>query len=423
MGTIGEHCGDTESRILIIGGGIGGAYTALNLLREGVPANRITIVADEWPTYTRHRLAEVLGSSAPLESIYLGVSEILEEAGVRVIKGRVTSVDTIDHVVNIDTGNGTVKEAYDNLVIASGGKPFKPPIPGSSLKGVYSFHGLGDLKALRTLPRHSKVVVIGAGLVGLTAAMALNRLGHRVAVVEIMQHVLPQLIDYPLVKPIEEYLSRNGVKLFLGVAAKKILGEHRIRGVLLGNGVFMSADAVVVATGVRPNTEFLRDAGLETLKGALVVDEWGRTTVKDVYAVGDCALSRDYVTGKQIYRPLGFVAAHYARLAAKAITGRDDGEQSVRGVIPTIYERIGLLHVTRIGLSMVEANKLGLSTEIKMLKEGVDSTWEAVVIDSDGRVVGWEHIALDPPRRSKAWCFYTAIRDGEDVSACLNNIA
>ena len=375
---------DTSGRVVIVGGGIGGLYTAMNLIKEGFPPERITLIAKEWPAYSRHRLAEFLSSRAPFGKIILGPSKRLPGMGIKILTGTAVSLDPKKKTVGVRTNGRTLELEYGSLVLATGGRPFLPPIPGAGLRGVVTFHGSNDIEFLRSLPQGSKTVVIGAGLVGLTAAAALKRLGHDVTVVEARERVLPNLLEEPLAGFVEERLREKGIEILTSSLVEEVEGDGRVERVRLKDGEEFEARAVVMATGVRPNSGLLRDDGRP-----IEVDETGRTRLPGVYALGDCAMSRDFVTGKFVYRPLGFVAGHYARLVARAITGKP---AATRGVIPTVYEAIGPAEVYAVGLSSTESEKLGVLGDVEV-NEG--ENWrEARVFDGEGRLIGWERVQL-----------------------------
>ncbi|ASJ02394.1 hypothetical protein A3L09_03565 [Thermococcus profundus] len=386
---------------VIIGGGVGGIYTAMNLIKEGVEPGEITLIAREWPPYTRHRLAEFLALSAPFDSIALRLAGRLQTMGVNVLEGaEALSLNPKERRVTVRLNGRTLEVSFTNLVIATGGRPAVPPIPGVNLKGVISFHGVEDVEFLESLPAQEDVVVIGAGLVGLTAAVAMRRRGQGVTVVEARERVLPGLIEPGLSEFVEEYLRREGLEVLTSTLVKRIEGRERVKAVELSDGGTLNAGAVVLATGVRPNSALLRDDGR-----TIEVDGRGETAIPGVYALGDCALSRDFVTGKFTYRPLGFVAAHYARVVARAITGKPvEG----RGVIPTIYEKIGRLDVYKIGLGKGEAEGLGLSTEVEVY--GGKKWAEANLFDLEGRLVGWQRVQVGHFHSTGSANAYLAIR-------------
>ncbi len=370
-------------RTVIIGGGIGGVYTAMNLIREGFPAEGITIIAGEWPAYSRHRLAEFLSSNAPFGRITLGLSERLQTMGVEILAGaEAVSLDPEKKTVGVRTDGRISEIEYGNLVIATGGRPFVPPIPGTELRGAVTFHGSNDIEFLRSLPKGSKTVVIGAGLVGLSAAVTLRKLGHGVTVVEVRERILPNLVEAPLAKFVEESLREMGIEVLISSLVEEVKGDGRVEGVRLKGGEEFEVKAVVMATGVRPNSGLLREDGRP-----IEIDEAGKTRFPGIYALGDCAMSRDFITGEFVYRPLGFVAAHYARLVTRAIAGKPVADS---GVIPTVYESIGPVEVYGIGLSGSEAERLSVLGRIEI--KGGENWREAQVFGPDGSLIGWERV-------------------------------
>ncbi|NJE75419.1 NAD(P)/FAD-dependent oxidoreductase [Thermococcus sp. ES12] len=373
-----------EEKITIIGGGIGGLYTAFNLVENGVEVSRITIVAKEWPPYTRHRLAEMLSQGLSQDDAMPGAVNSLQEAGIEVVRGEAVELRTEEKLVGVRTEKGNLRIGYGLLVMATGGRPFVPPIRGIEKKGVIGFHGLRDVEFLATLPPERKIAVIGAGLVGLTAAMALVERGHTVTVVEAKKRVLPNILARRPSELLEEHLEKEGIHVLTGSIVKEVLGNGKVNGIELADGRELEIDAVVLAAGVRPNSSLLRDDGKP-----IWIDRAGRTAIPDVYALGDCAMSWDFITGRAVYRPLGFVAGHYARLIAADIAGRTAQDS---GIIPAVYERIGKAEVYSIGLTPWEAERFGFRSNIE-ISEGQGWT-EAILTDEKDRILGWQRVQI-----------------------------
>ncbi len=396
-------------KTVIIGGGIGGLYTAYYLVKYGYEPGNIVLVAAEWPPYSKHRLAEILSEKSSFDYAYIGIYNVLLDKGVRILQDVAIRLDISNKTVILRRNGGII---YDNLVIATGGKPFIPPLKGTELKNVMTFYDLEDLKKLSRIPRTARVAVIGAGLVGLSVATALNKLGAQVTIYELMEDILPGVIDRPLSTKLEKYLVSKGIKIRTRSRVEEIIGGKTAREIK-ASGRIEPVDIVVFATGVRPNTELVGGLGIEMLHGAIKIGRNGMTSIDGIYATGDCALSHDLITGKEVYRPLGFVAAHYARIIARNITGV---RKETRGIVPTIYENIGGAHIVRVGLSLKEAESLGLSPTIRC--EEAPSYLSCTVLQ-DQTPIGYEAIGFSNRIRNKAWQIYYDIHNvllGKNIS-------
>jgi NADH dehydrogenase/NADH oxidase (H2O2-forming) len=163
------------------------------------------------------------------------------------------------------------------------------------------------------------------------------------------------------------------------------------------------AHMVIIATGIKPNTKITRNTNITTIKDAIKISRKAETNTSNIYAVGDCALSHDMITGKEVYRPLGFIAAHYARTAAKNIAGI---KTETKGIIPTMHENLGKINITKIGLSTNEAQNLNLTPTMKCTK--TPQCTECIVLQ-DNNPIGYEAVSLTTETRNKAWAIYHEI--------------
>ncbi len=396
----------TDNKIVILGGGIAGLYTAYRLLEKKVPGERIILVSKEWPPYSRHRLVHAL-HTRDVKGLFLKIKDILLEKNVRILKGyEATGLDIENNTVIVKNPNGVEERIeYDQLVLALGGKPFKPPIKGLDKTNVTTYYNIMDYKRIMGLPRGSRIAVIGGGVIGASLAALLQLRGYRVSIIEIMNYLMPGLLVEELASFIEEYLEQIGVRVYTSTKATEIVGIGRARMIITDNDT-IRVDHVIVATGVRPNTDILKDTGIPMQRGAIIINDYGRVEgYENIYALGDCALSKDYISGKLVYRPLGFIAGKYAKIIASNIVGE---EKKCDGIIPTIYENIGKMKIYVVGLTPTEASKLGYKYTISYQEN--ENTKQAI-LKSRERIIGWQQVSPGYPYdRNKAYKYYEAIK-------------
>ncbi len=230
--------------------------------------------------------------------------------------------------------------AYDKLILAPGAAPLRPPLPGIDLPGVLTLRNLQDMDRIKSAAAAvDRVLIVGAGFIGLEMAEQLHRLGKSVSLVELQRQVLPQL-DPEMARPLENALREKGVELLLGDAIEGF--EERTHGIAarLKSGAVMETGLVILSIGVRPESGLARDAGLELgPRGHIRVDAWQRTSDPDIYAVGDACETEDPILGKRAAIPLGGPANRQGRSAADHIFL---GEKALRypGSIGTAIVRV-----------------------------------------------------------------------------------
>ena len=259
--------------------------------------------------------------------------------------------------MDLATGTETVYP-YDKLVIATGASPVKPPIAGVELGNVFFMRTPQDAEDLRALVDSGsvkKAVVVGAGYIGLEIAENLAARGVKPFVLDMAPHVLPGF-DPEFATYIEGKLSEAGIPVVTGVKVTGLEGEDgKVKKVLTDKKGY-KCDLVVLSAGIRPNTAFLNDTGLEMFKGTLLTDELGRTNDPDIYAVGDCAMVRNAVTGKAAWSPMGSTANIEGRMVAENIAGKT---RNYRGSLGTAVCQLPGLNVGRTGLTEDQAQAEG----------------------------------------------------------------
>jgi NADPH-dependent 2,4-dienoyl-CoA reductase/sulfur reductase-like enzyme/rhodanese-related sulfurtransferase len=279
----------------------------------------------------------------------------------------VLAVDHPNRTIRVmDLGTGLeFTDTYNTLVLATGARSIVPPIPGVHAPGVFTVRNVQDAEAIRSwiLNRHPKnAVVVGSGFIGLEMAEQLTESGLQVAVVERLPQVMPAL-DADMAFRVEEELVRHGVTVRVARSATAIdASDGTVTGVRLDNDEYLPADLVILSVGVRPDTGLALQVGAELgTTGAIRVDRQMRTTVDDVYAVGDAAESFSVITGSPLWRPLGSTANKMGRIAGDAITG---GNLSHRGILGTGILRVFELAVGHTGLTETEAKVQGFDIDV-----------------------------------------------------------
>jgi NADPH-dependent 2,4-dienoyl-CoA reductase/sulfur reductase-like enzyme len=264
-----------------------------------------------------------------------------------------------------DLKTGSTRDIpYDNLVLGVGANPVVPPIEGINLEGVYRLYDPDDAISIRVkLDEGAKnVVIVGGGLIGMEVCGSFTSRGCNVTVLEMMDRLVPALLDPDMSLLLEKYLRENGINLGLGCRVSKIIdnGSGRAKAVETKKGDSFDADMVVVAIGVRPNVKLAMEAGLQIgTTGAIAVDEYLRTSDPDIYAGGDCVENTDLVTGRKVYLPLGSTANKHGRVIGDNVTG---GNSKFPGVTLTAVFKVLDFNVGKTGLSEREAREIGFET-------------------------------------------------------------
>ena len=258
------------------------------------------------------------------------------------------------------TVDGSEQEAsYDKLIIASGASPIVPNIEGVGLNGVFTVRTPDDAISIRDYIEKNnckKAVVIGAGFIGMEMAENLAAQKLAVTVVDMTSQILPNILDPEMAGYAAKVLRSNGFKIMTGTAVSAIKGETAVSAVATNAGE-LAADIVILSIGIRPSTDFLKDTGIEMIKGAIVVDEYQKTALDDIYAVGDCAVVKNRVSGEAQWSAMGSTANITARCLAKTLTGENTAYGGCLGTgVVKLSEN---LSAGRTGLSEEQAVRNG----------------------------------------------------------------
>ncbi|MBS1218618.1 MAG: nitrite reductase [Proteobacteria bacterium] len=289
---------NSKMRLVCIGNGMAGMRALEELLKIAPDLYDITVFgAEPHPNYNRILLSPVLAGEQTLKEIVLNDLDWYAQNHITLHLGRkITAIDRVKRVVRAE--DGTVAE-YDRLLLATGSNPILLPIPGMNLPGVLTYRDIADTESMITAAAHYKrAVVIGGGLLGLEAANGLKLRGMDVTVVHLAEWLMERQLDRTAAKLLQTSLEQKGLEFRLATqTAELVAGESgRVAAVRFKDGTTVAADLVVVAIGIRPNTELAEKAGLHCSRG-IVVSDTMQTYDPRIYAVGECASHRGIAYG------------------------------------------------------------------------------------------------------------------------------
>ena len=354
-------------RVLIIGGVAAGTKTAAKLKREDRSIDVTVITRDMDISYAGCGLPYYVGGfiESREELIVNTPQKYSALTGVEVRTGKeAVALDAQKKEVtvrDVQTGNTEVC-SYDRLVIAVGASPAELPIEGKDLDGVFRMRTPDDADGIRKFAEENnvkKAVVIGAGFIGLEAAENLKARGISVTVIDFASQILPNILDPEMAAYAKKHLLSEGIRVITGTAAEAVLGSGKVTGVKTTAGT-LPCEMLIMAAGIRPNTEFLEGSGIEMFKGTILVDDQMKTSLKDVYAAGDCVMVTNRITGERQWSPMGSSANMEGRTLAQVIAGE---QKKYPGVLGTGVVKLPGLNIGRTGLTEEQARKAGYDVE------------------------------------------------------------
>ncbi len=345
-----DHAPD-HADVVIVGTGHGGAQAAIALRQHGHEGSILMIGRDKAPPYERPPLSkEYLAGDKGFERIMIRPEKFWaeKEIGLR-LGAAVTAIDPVTHRLTLSDGSAVT---YRKLIWSGGGDPRRLPVPGANLPGVFYVRDKSDadamMEALAAGAKHA--VVIGGGYIGLEAAAVLRKLGCAVTLVEMLPRLLARVAGEDLSDFYAAEHRRQGVDVRLGEAVKSVLGEDhgRVTGVTLDSGEAVACDMVVVGIGIVPAIAPLIAAGAAG-SGGVDVDFCCRTTLDDIYAIGDCAAHANPYADNAVIRLESVQNAHdMAITVAKAIMG----EKEPYNALPWFWSNQYDLKLQTAGLSL-----------------------------------------------------------------------
>ncbi|MEK6673818.1 MAG: FAD-dependent oxidoreductase [Nitrospirota bacterium] len=359
-------------RILIIGNGTA-AISAVEAMREVDRDSEITIVSKEKePVYSPCFLSGYLSGEIEKNRLYIRDSSFYDENRVETIFGNAaTEVRVKDKKIKLSNGK---KLPFDRLLIAAGSNPVIPRLEGIQGDGVFSFKTISDAdRIMLAAQKADEAVVMGAGFIGLEAAEALSKRGVKVTVIEREDRILPRMLDHEMAEIVKRHIEKNGIRIITGKGVKSIQRKRKqITGVDI-DGKTIPCKLLIVAAGVRPNLEMIKNSSIKTDQGILV-DEHMRTSIPDIYAAGD--IIELEIQGIRKTNPIWFNAVKGGKIAGSDMIG-----------IERRYEThlMDMNVVTLFGLSVLS---VGIQSGTEALKVHDSKGIRKVYLNDDGSING-----------------------------------
>jgi NADPH-dependent 2,4-dienoyl-CoA reductase/sulfur reductase-like enzyme/peroxiredoxin family protein/TusA-related sulfurtransferase/rhodanese-related sulfurtransferase len=352
-------------KILVVGGVAGGASFAARMRRLDETAQIIMFEKGEYISFANCGLPYHIGETIKnRDALLISKPEQFSErfrVDVR-IKSEVTAINTVKKAVTVKSDRTIYEESYDYLVLSPGAEPVRPPVAGINSRNVHTLRTLPDMDLIKEKVDSGKirrVAVIGGGFIGLEMTENLRHRGLEVVQIELMDQVFAPA-DREMAQILHQHLQINGIRLLLENGARAFADrEDGTLDITLNNGEILNVDMAILAIGVRPDTSFVKKAGIEVNeRGAIIVDKHMRTNIKDIYAVGDAVEVTDLVSGQKVHIPLAGPANRQGRIVADNISGKETVYKNTQG---TAICKVFDLTAAVSGINEKTAKKLGIA--------------------------------------------------------------
>jgi len=358
-------------KTIVIGGVAAGMSAASKLKRTNKDAEIVVYEKGIHLSYGACGLPYFVGGlNNDYKTLIQRTKEDFEKRGIKInLKHEVVDVIPKENKIkakNLDTGE-MVEDTYDNLMIATGASPIMPPFPGKELDNIFVLNTIEDGLALKdkVMEESTKeVVVVGGGYIGIEVAEVLSNLGKKVTVVEMAEKILLPF-DREISEAAHKKLEENGTIIKVNEKVEEFKGDGKVQKVVTDKGEY-DADAVLVSVGIRPNTKFLDESGIQLAKnGAVEIDREMRTNINNIYSGGDCAMVYNMVKEENAYLPLGTNANKYGKIAGENLAAANI---EYKGTLGSAALKVHDLELARTGLSEKEAEDYGYDYKTKIVK-------------------------------------------------------
>lgn len=329
------------AKYLIIGNGIAGLAAARQIRKEDELGSIIMITNESSYTYYRIKLTKYLSKEFKDDELLVSKEEWYADNRVEVILSKIVEkIDCENKKVILDDSQ---EIQYEKLLIATGSRPFIPPMTGKFKEGVFALRNLSDLHYIQNYLKDCEdISVIGGGLLGLEAAWSLKELGKKVNIIEYGPCLLRRQLDEEISNKLQKELSKAGFTIYLESQTQEILGDDRASGIRLNENREIKTDAILVSSGVRPNLDLARESQIDFDKG-IKVDNNLKTNIEDVYAAGDVIEKDGMVLG------LWTSANEQGKVAGANMTGKE-----LEYNYPKLYAALEIGHIKLFSAGVID---------------------------------------------------------------------
>ena len=311
-----------KKNLVIIGGGGAGLFTGATVKNMNKDFN-VYLISNE-DLFCRCSTPYVITKKANFKDTVLP-DQMITNFGIELLKGDALEIDSNKKLVRYGNLDSSTIISYDVLVFATGARVFKPEIKGDNLRNVFTVRTSEDLKRINLQVNKVKsATIIGGGVIGIEMAAALKERGVKTNLMIIENKVFPRLADNEFRDLIEANLIKNNINIIKESAIKRIVGDKKVQEIIYEKeGLFhtLKTDILIFATGVRSNTKLAEEIGIKTNRFGIIVDDYMRTSKKDIYAVGDVAVTKNFITKEHLPSQLATNAVIQGKIAGKNISG------------------------------------------------------------------------------------------------------
>lgn len=382
--------------IVIIGAGASGLTAASNIRKYDDESQIIVFTTQKHVAYSPCAIPYVIGGHIDsFDDIIMHKPEEYMRKNIRILtETEVVEINNdITELTYQDKKGNKQNLKYDKLVIATGGKPLIPPIPGKDLEGVFKVRTVEDGEEILAYSQKCKnVTLVGGGAIGLELGSELANKGIKVTIAEMMPQLFPRSFDQEMSDKFQEHLQGKNIEILTSSAVESINGETKVESVTI-DGVERPADMVILSTGVRPQTELAESIGCELGQFAIKVNPHMETSVPNVYAAGDCVEVTNAVTGDITLSPLGTTAVRQGIILAKNLAGH---EIEFQPVLNSTVSQIGGMEMGAVGITQQEAEKLEIPVVVSTIESlsraryypGSKPLFLKLIAKTDGTIIG-----------------------------------